>query len=675
MKGWHFTIFFSLMIASAWAQQPTAPVASVIDKKIDSLQLMLPKAKNDTAKANILLKISNEYLTINDFPNALKFAGMAMPFTQKKADEKSKAAVYYVFATVNQVKALYELSLAYADTAKQLFEVNGNELDLAKTYRLIGMDYTFLENYPEAIKYLYQSLKIYEEKKNEEGLAYLQENLSGCYSDLGRTEEALGLSIKAFAYWKKKGEKYKVAQICNDIGNEYVELGDYNRALKYHDTALHITRELVDKGPVWGLAYTYGSLAKALEKKGNFERTNNTHLADSSYKAALEYYLLTLREWQKIDKNESFGMSAAAIGGIYINIATLNYKTGKIATAKTYLNKGMQISIREKSKSSVMEGYLLMSVIDSLEGNYLEAYIHFKLYKNYQDSILNSENFKNIELYKNRYLFDKKEKELQLLATENKLNNAIAEKQRQGKIFAYGIIATVLLLGGFGFYRYRRYSRLRSEQKILRERLLISQDLHDNIGSTLSSISVYSQVAQIKSDENKKEELNEVLKKISITSGDMMAEMNDTVWAINPHNDSMEKIIQRMESFAKPLLATQNISLRLNCEPAVLTTHLDMDKRKNFYLIFKEAINNAFKYAGCSELIAEITTNNRQLILTLKDNGVGFDMKREMVENKLTLSGNGLRNMRMRAEEMNGELHLSSSPGKGTEIQLRIPIP
>ena len=130
-----------------------------------------------------------------------------------------------------------------------------------------------------------------------------------------------------------------------------------------------------------------------------------------------------------------------------------------------------------------------------------------------------------------------------------------------------------------------------------------------------------------------------------------------------------------MESFAKPLLATQNISLRLNCEPAVLTTHLDMDKRKNFYLIFKEAINNAFKYAGCSELIAEITTNNRQLILTLKDNGVGFDMKREMVENKLTLSGNGLRNMRMRAEEMNGKLHLSSSPGKGTEIQLRIPIP
>jgi signal transduction histidine kinase len=88
----------------------------------------------------------------------------------------------------------------------------------------------------------------------------------------------------------------------------------------------------------------------------------------------------------------------------------------------------------------------------------------------------------------------------------------------------------------------------------------IAQDLHDSVGSTLSSISVYRQVAKIQHAKGNYTELDKVVQKIGDTSTEMISEMNDIVWTINPRNDSMEKILQRMESFAKPLLQTKNIA-------------------------------------------------------------------------------------------------------------------
>ena len=113
-------------------------------------------------------------------------------------------------------------------------------------------------------------------------------------------------------------------------------------------------------------------------------------------------------------------------------------------------------------------------------------------------------------------------------------------------------IAAILLL-----YRYR-INELIKRQAI---RNKIAQDLHDNVGSTLSSISVYSQVAKIYHQQHKENDLQHTLERISATSSEMISELNDTVWAINPRNDNMEVILQRMQSFARPLLASQNIKL------------------------------------------------------------------------------------------------------------------
>lgn len=234
----------------------------------------------------------------------------------------------------------------------------------------------------------------------------------------------------------------------------------------------------------------------------------------------------------------------------------------------------------------------------------------------------------------------------------------------------YLVCAAVISLLIWLIYRYR-INELVKRQAI---RNKIAQDLHDSMGSALSSISIYSRVAQIKNTRNEKNELQHVLEKITTTSTDVISEMNDIVWTINPQNDSMEKIIARMESYAKPLAAANSINFQFAIDKNIHQVNLTMEKRKNFYLIFKEAFNNAIKYAGATEIIATISVQKGNVILQIKDNGKGFDMSQPVKHADGHIGGNGLGNMKMRAEEMAGSCKIVSTAGAGTSIMLEFPL-
>lgn len=233
-------------------------------------------------------------------------------------------------------------------------------------------------------------------------------------------------------------------------------------------------------------------------------------------------------------------------------------------------------------------------------------------------------------------------------------------------ILCAAVIAGII----YAVYRYR-INELLKRQAI---RNKIAQDLHDSVGSTLSSISVYSQVAKIYKQKNQEGELQDTLEKIGNTSGEMISEMNDIVWAINPRNDSMEKIVQRMESFARPLLQTKNIAFKFEYDKSLLMVNLPMEKRKNFYLVFKEAVNNALKYSDCKNFAVTVRQKQNNIELTVKDDGKGFDTEQMKVLAAKSLSGNGLNNMKRRAAEMKGTCYIESTPGQGTTVHLQFPV-
>lgn len=231
----------------------------------------------------------------------------------------------------------------------------------------------------------------------------------------------------------------------------------------------------------------------------------------------------------------------------------------------------------------------------------------------------------------------------------------------------------LLLMMIYAIYRYR-INELVKRQTI---RNKIAQDLHDNVGSTLSSISVYSQVAKIYQQQEKHTDLQSTLGKISAASSEMISELNDTVWAINPRNDNIDIILQRMDSFARPLLHAQNIRFTLNRDPNLSGINLEMEKRKNLYSIYKEAINNVIKYSDATTVIVDISLNANKIVMKIKDDGKGFDISKTsegFKSSDVFGGGNGLRNMQNRAREMKGILKMDSKPGNGTSIVLNFPV-
>lgn len=199
-------------------------------------------------------------------------------------------------------------------------------------------------------------------------------------------------------------------------------------------------------------------------------------------------------------------------------------------------------------------------------------------------------------------------------------------------------------------------------------RTRIARDLHDHIGSTLGSISYYSEMAQ-QFPEEKKAQLMMLLQKIEESSHELVEEMSDVVWAINPVNDSFEKLIIRMKNYSADLLAARNIDFSFETKDVSESLRLSIDQRKNIFLIFKEAVYNAVKYASCSSFRASIRQTNETLIVELHDNGKGFDANQPMSYN-----GNGISNMKQRAKEIRAEFLIDSKEGKGTRIRFSVPI-
>ena len=226
-------------------------------------------------------------------------------------------------------------------------------------------------------------------------------------------------------------------------------------------------------------------------------------------------------------------------------------------------------------------------------------------------------------------------------------------------------IAAGLAFAGslYGFYRYR----LAQAVKVVQVRERIARDLHDEIGSTLSSVQLYSAVAQRKT-EGQHAEAHELLGRITESTTSVLEAMNDIVWAVNAENDDLAHVVQRMNSYAERLADARECALRFEVQDGIAAQHLGMTQRKNLYLIFKEALNNAVKYSACKNLLILLSKEKSGYLLRVQDDGIGFEVNGRRDAN---LGGNGLGNMQRRAAEMGGKLELRSAPGKGTTVELR----
>jgi signal transduction histidine kinase/ligand-binding sensor domain-containing protein len=213
----------------------------------------------------------------------------------------------------------------------------------------------------------------------------------------------------------------------------------------------------------------------------------------------------------------------------------------------------------------------------------------------------------------------------------------------------------------YGLYRYRINQLLRLQH--VRNR--ISADLHDELGSSLSGISIMGTLA--KKDLPVSHPSASFVERMVEEVQQMSSSLDDIVWNISPRNDALSSLVARMTRYASELFEARQIHYTISVPDHFDLVRLSMEQRRNFYLIFKESVNNLIKYAQCQQASVVITVEKKKLCMTITDDGVGFDPA-------VPHGRNGLLNLRQRANSLRGTLQIFSARGKGTSLVLEFPI-
>jgi ligand-binding sensor domain-containing protein len=213
------------------------------------------------------------------------------------------------------------------------------------------------------------------------------------------------------------------------------------------------------------------------------------------------------------------------------------------------------------------------------------------------------------------------------------------------------LLASVL----WALYRMRVAKLLEVE----RTRLRIARDLHDEIGSTLSSISFFAQAARSAPAGGKGTNTERLLSLIAESSAKAKSAISDIIWAIDPSNDDWDELLARMRRYASDVCESKGIRYRIDLPPHVSGKTPSMNERRNLWLLFKEMVANAAQHSRCSHLDVEMKLTNGAVILTVKDDGTGFEKNR-------VAGGTGLKSINDRARALGANVELDTGPGKGT---------
>jgi signal transduction histidine kinase len=216
----------------------------------------------------------------------------------------------------------------------------------------------------------------------------------------------------------------------------------------------------------------------------------------------------------------------------------------------------------------------------------------------------------------------------------------------------------------FAAHRYRVTQMVNLE----RMRTAIATDLHDDIGASLSQIAILSEVARVGGNGNGTP--GEPLERVATLARELVDSIGDIVWSIRSEPHGMDSLIRRMREFALDVLASQGIDFELQTPDTGENVHLSLQARRQLFLMFKECIHNIARHSGCTAVKAELKVADREIALTVEDNGNALH---PVDRPPGWTGGTGIPGMHRRAESLGGRMQFTLKPGHGCSVSIHLP--
>lgn len=620
-------------------------------KNVDTAVYYAELAKREGEKINYIHGIA-EYFSLkskvvfnrySNYTQAENLARQAIFLYRKTPNKKKLNRAYYELGHALYAQSYFEKAINNFDTSYDLSKKAGDST--YAFYSITNLAYVYLESgdYKKAFEKVLDLHQLLLGSTNAPWKAWELDLISTLYLSIEDFKTAL-------VYDRQKYQIIKPHYYGDLMGSaELFSLNHQFDSAKYYYRLIDTTSDL-------------RALRVYLESIGEY------YFLQGKYDKALPNFLRGLSYHQQVnDRNR--------VMGTLVKLAKTYDSVHDYASAFKYAHEALAIAKQTGARQFIRDCYqILYSVYDHWQQtdsalSYHEKYIAVK------DSITSAQVTAKLVAYN----FDQK---IELLNKEKEVQQIQLQKQSLLRNILIISIIILLLLASIVIRNIilkrknekqslehklqlqQLESKIENQQALLNERLRISRELHDDIGSTLSGIVLYSHLAENQMQTQNSDEVEQSLNVIQQSANNMVNRLSDIVWSVSPEHNSVKNLVQKLEEYAREMAKVKNIKVQMNAAECLAELQLPVETRHNIYMLCKEAINNAVKYSEASLLELSVHHSDHLIEFIVSDNGKGFDIA-------TIKKGNGRVNMQKRADEIGAKLCVKSFPLRGTTISLQ----
>jgi signal transduction histidine kinase len=666
LKYWNCLFILALSFILSYRVTAQSP------NKIDSLHRLLPLASEDTSKIKILFKLCWEHLqNRSSIDSAKYYADLGMEICRQINYRIGIARGEYYYGLMDRLHGNYYSGLKHFENFASYQIERGDSVNLANALYQMGVIYNYQGDYEKSLRTYLRILNIYDNEGDDFMKATTLNSIGIIFKDMGNYDLAIEKYREAYLIFDSLGSGIDIADCLHNLGNAYALKRDYQQALRYYQESLSYDEELQND---WGIAYQLESIGTVYQEMGQ-------------YNQALSYQIRSLEIREKLQQKKELASSLNRTGRIYAELGSYN-------KAISFFNRSLELSEAINIKPGIRDVYLNLADLHYRSRDFKKAFEYQQLYNQVKDSLFHEEMMNQISELQILYETEKKEQEILTLNQEKKIQQAqiLHEKMVKNTV----IIGTILLIifAGVMLINYRqkvrtreiiaqknveinrrKISELEKNQKLYAldamitgqdaERKRIARDLHDGLGALLSTVQMH--FSSIENEIKKIQQLD-----IYNTANKLLDEACMEVRKIS-HNmmpGTLLKygLVPAIEDLCNGIKSSDKLKVDFHAfdmGEERLADHIEL----TIYRLIQEGLNNIVKHARATEVIVQLQKENKELHLTIEDNGIGFNVNEARDQ-----GGMGIRNLDSRVKYLTGRLNIESEIGKGTSITIDIPI-
>ncbi|MFC3879034.1 tetratricopeptide repeat protein [Algoriphagus namhaensis] len=616
---------------------------------IDSLKTALAKTENLKDEVSVLSELTWNYVPIS-IDSAIFFGQRGIVQSKKLNDPVILSQMYSDLAyawmekgELPEARANYQEALSLRYQVGDSSKIYGTITNLGSVFQRDFQSDSAMSNYLKALDY-------FERTGNERNADFVRNNIGVIYLEMRNYPRALEILTEVAEYRKSQEDQYSLAMTYTNLGSIHKNMKNYPKAEEVYLEALRIFGEYED---VYYTSTTYNNLATL------YNAQKKSQLAISYAKKGLDLA-------EEAGASYDFAL-------IQSNLARSYYDLGDFVQSRDYYIAALRNFELQDAEDDMASMYLLMSPVYAALNMPDSAAFYTEEYINLNKKLAEQEIQQLTTDLETRYQTEKKDAE-------------IAQQRAQIRnrtIQLGGSLVLALILGVVGYLLYSQQKlknrqlyqeaelkaalvRIETQNKLQEQRELISRDLHDNIGAQLTFI--ISAIENLKYFDPIKEQLTQRYDTIANFTKQTITELRDTIWAMNAGQINWEQLSTRMSDYmqrADQSGTSVNFSF-FGTESLPKDLRFASSDGIQVYRILQEAVQNAMKHAKAQSIQVQISASDDTIHLMIKDDGRGFDFSEESL-------GNGLSNMRKRAEILGGQIEIESAIEKGTMVKLSLP--